>query len=161
MAFVTVVAVAFPLLARSVFVLGSIAVRTGVVMTVAVVAWAGIFLTIVAGARSFAAMRVVIGLGCAAAVHFFTRHRSIVVAGVILRVHRTLVACIAFRTGYRAIFWTTIGAPVSAGRNHSRSMEFSRALRGSDRGMSVVFRREEAAIAASGVLVITLHVGGF
>ena len=97
------VGVLFSSFTRRAVVLASVAVRCNVLMTTSVVARTGILRAIVAGARAFVAVSVVVGLWRAVAAHFFAWHGVIIIATAAVGAHRTRVVVIRIlRTRDRA-----------------------------------------------------------
>ena len=126
----------------------SVVTRSNVLVSTPVVAWSCVFRTGIAGTRSFVAMSIVIGLRAAASVHLFARHRTIVVS-------------VSYRTRHRMILWTPVRTSVFAGRDHSRTVEFSGTRRRGECGSAVILRREKLAVVPGAALVVALHPGRF
>src|SRR6266581_1803300 len=137
---VTSVRVAF--LVRAIPVRPVVPVWSGVAMGPAVAMWAGVVLMVVPGVRRSLAVRVVVRLGGAPAVHFLPRHWTLVApAGIVIAWHRSLITTSRIlRTRDRPIRRTPVTSFVSACRHHARSVEFSRTRGGGNRRPSMIFR---------------------
>src|SRR5437588_13120714 len=88
---------------RTVVVAMSVVSRGDIFTTTSVVARTGILRVIVAGARAFVAVGVVVGLRRAVAAHFFAWHGVIIIATAAVGAHRTCVVAVRrLRTRDRA-----------------------------------------------------------